>query len=237
MSFELSLYSWIACLDDDIYIWECTLWREGVIYGMYDIGVRGRLLCYAASSKPHTGDWFTTTIGVPQGAVISPILFIVYIRKLSTTVASSIKFADDVTCWITHVDVSQACRNMENELTQINKWCCRWRMKISTRKTEVMCFNRSQHTPIHVKLNGHTLTQVKSKKCLGVTLDEQLSFGEHIENVRIKAIKVFRAASNLLDDMHGLRIGVGVQLYRGLILPYITFAVPVWCTISSTEIG
>ncbi len=45
------------------------------------------------------------------------------------------------------------------------------------------------------------------------------------------------AAANLLDDMHGLRTGLGVQLYRGLILPYISFAMPVWCTIGSNEVS
>ncbi len=224
-----------------------TLWREGVIYSMHEIGVRGRLLCYASSFledrksrllvNTHTGDWFTTSIGVPQGAVISPILFIVYISRLTTTVASNIKFADDISCWITHVDIRQACSDMENELDQINSWCCKWRLKISTRKTEVMCFNRGPHTPIDVKLGGQILTQVRSKRCLGVTVDEQLTFSEHIENVRCKAIKALTAASSLLDDIHGLRTGLGVQLYRGLILPYITFALPVWCTIGPKEIS
>ncbi len=224
-----------------------TLWREGIIYNMHEMGVRGRLLCYAASFlqgrktrllvNSHTGEWFTTSIGVPQGAVISPILFIAYISKLTTTIASNIKFADDVTCWITHIDVRHACVAMEDELTQIDRWCCKWRLKISTRKTEVMCFNKGPHIQVDVQIDGHTLTQVKSKRCLGVTVDEQLNFAEHIEKVRGKAIKALSAAANLLDDMHGLRTGLGVQLYRGLILPYISFAMPVWCTIGSTEVS
>ncbi len=224
-----------------------TLWREGVIYSMHNMGVRGRLLCYAASFlqgrksrllvNTYTGDWFSTSIGVPQGAVISPILFIAYISKLTTTIACNIKFADDVTCWITHIDVGHACSVMEEELSRIDEWCCRWRLKISTRKTEVMCFNKGPHTPVDIKMDGHTLTQVKSKKCLGVTVDEQLTFAEHIENVRGKAIKALSASANLLDDIHGLRTGLGVQLYRGLILPYISFAMPVWCTIGATEVS
>ncbi len=224
-----------------------TVWRKGIMHKLYNMGIRGRLLLYVESfltgrrSKllvnTYQSPWIDTTIGVPQGAIIAPILFTVYIADMTQNISSSIGFADDLTMWITHVCPQIASGLLENDLDELNVWTRKWRLVINKTKTEVMCFTKSRAVQVTVKLDNISLAQVETKKCLGVNLDSKLSFTKHVENTRTKALKTLSSVSRLLNETGGMRSALGLMLYNSLVFPILTYAYPVWSTISNTQLS
>ena len=103
-----------------------------------------------------------------------------------------ISFADDVTAWITSADLTHACNQMTLELCDLLKYTIKWPLNISAPKTEAMVLGKKESPKIVVKLGNSTLKQVSSKKCLGIVIDEKLSFNEHADYVAHKS----RAALN-----------------------------------------
>ncbi len=223
-----------------------TIWRKGLIFKLYDMGVRGRMLHYVDSfltkrkSKllvnTHEA-WTDTSIGVPQGSIIAPILFICYIAELTSKIPCGIGFADDITAWVTHVSPDIASKNLEVNLTKLNNWTKKWRLITNKTKTEVICFSRSKSIDVQVKLEDSPLKQVKEKKVLGVTVDQNLTFKSHVENVRVRALKTLSSISRLLDETGGMRTALGLQLYNSLVYPVLTYAYPVWSTVSNTQLS
>ncbi len=145
-----------------------AIWRDGLIYKVADIGVRGNLLLYIVDFlrgrksrslvNTYTSEWTSTDIGVPQGSIIAPILFVHYIKDLTTTLPSNVKYADDVSAWVTDIDATQAATDLQNQLVGLNNWLHKWRLQISSHKTETVLFcKRGPSRPIQVYLNGNPL--------------------------------------------------------------------------------
>ncbi len=222
------------------------IWRRGLIYQVSQAGIRGNLLLYVADfltdrkSRSLVGscitDWSDTDVGVPQGSVIAPILFVFYIRHITSTMPSNVKYADDVTAWVTHIDPWEAARVLTEQLKGLTQWLKKWRLKVSEQKTEVILFCKQGHVDITVEMNNKTLNQVTAKKVIGVDLDENLKFKTHVENISARATKALGAMSSLLSDTGGLNMSLAVMLYKAYILPIITYAYPVWCTVNTSAI-
>ncbi len=74
-------------------------------------------------------------------------------------------------------------------------------------------------------------------RVLGITADENLKFNKHVEDARTKAFKSLSSVSRLLDETGGVRTELGLQLYKGLVFPILTYAYPAWSSVSDTHIS
>ncbi len=92
-----------------------------------------------------------------------------------------------------------------------------------------MLLVKQGEVPVQVCLNGTILQQVPTKRCLGVTVDANLKFAKHVENIR--TLKTLSSINRLLDETGGMRSVLSLQLDKGLVFPVLTYAYPVWCTI------
>ncbi len=223
------------------------VWRQGLLHQLFNSGIKGRMFLYVASflnerqSRSLVNgietEWKNTTIGVPQGSVVAPLLFIFYVRHMTTTLVHNVKYADDLTGWVTHINANEAARELQEQLEGLQTWCNKWRLTINTTKTVIMCFNRKKHTDVVVKLNGQTLKQVQNSMVVGVTLDEQLTFIPHLERQADRAMSMLNTLTALSFRANGLRHKVGFHLYRSLILPYLEYCAAVWCTASASKVN
>ena len=163
-------------------------WRKGLMYKIYDCGIPGNLFiiinCYLENKKAwnlvnnFTSDWFYTTKGLPQGSIISQILFLIFTGDLSADPRTSnsiidilishsstgksfntsnvnsakpqeSKFADDY-LWKTATKLADLESNMQKDLDVLLKWCHRWRININIKKTEVIVFSGGKTHQISV---------------------------------------------------------------------------------------
>ena len=137
----------------------------------------------------------TITSGVPQGSILGPLLFLLYINDIQhcSKIVSFILFADDTT--ISH---SNKCLKTLNEIMQveINKvaeWLDINKLSINTSKTKFILFrsyNKKQNFDITVEMNKEKLKQVKNTTFLGIVIDECLIWNEHVDLIGKKLLNL-----------------------------------------------
>ncbi|MCG7878799.1 MAG: reverse transcriptase domain-containing protein [Candidatus Thiodiazotropha endolucinida] len=219
-----------------------SVWRNGLLEKMHNIGIKGKMwnwlhnflhgreaYCYLQGSNQTK---FETDMGLPQGSVLSPVLFSLFIADIYTDVESEkVKFADDGTIWRTGENVKILVEQLEGDLKKIVEWTKRWRMKVNVDKTEFCVFSRSlginDTDDIEIIMNNKKIKKSSAPKLLGVTLDSKLTFRLHIDSIERKALKA-SAALYVVGKSEQVSAKNMIQLYRSLVLPHLEYAASVW---------
>lgn len=218
-----------------------AVWRNGLVYKLYHAGIRGRMLLYVYSYlkdrvtriivNGYTSEWFENLIGVPQGSIIAPLLFIFYISEMTQLLHKRVSFADDLTSWVIKNNIPDACEEVKIEFLKLTGWTKKWRMSINAGKTDFILFGKS-HQDIVIQIDSTRLPQVKSKKLLGVIIQEDLSFNEQVDSIRSKCFKAQSLLNPLMSTHNGAPAEIGVYLYESCTRAIIEATFPVWCNIS-----
>jgi len=119
--------------------------------------------------------------GVPQGTVLAPLLFLLYISDLPACINSKVKlYADDVLLYSYIYSVSD-CIVLQHDLDKLSEWACTWFMEFNLKKCEHLRISNKQYPIIYsYLLDNSIIAEVPHTKYLGVTIDQKLSWNEHI---------------------------------------------------------
>lgn len=170
------------------------------------------------------------TLGVPQGSVLGPVLFLIYINDISNIFSESktLLFADDMTLYITGPNPTQLAYNANNELHKLYQWCLCNRLTINTNKTYYMLFttNRVINLP-NIHINNHRITKAEKINFLGVLYDDSLTFKHHINHLTLKISRHIALLYQIKDLMP---LEVLKYVYYAQIYPLLTYCNPIWCT-------
>ena len=126
-------------------------------------------------------------LGVPQGSILGPLLFLIYVNDLPKCLSSgqTIMFADDANLFFNHVSYTEPFKKANEELHQVDSWLTANKLTLNIEKTKVITFKTRNRRPVppnlEIKLNGNALDKVTSIRFLGVTIDEHVTWKSHIE--------------------------------------------------------
>ena len=168
------------------------------------------------------------TCGVPQGSILGPALFILYINDMCNVsmLMKSIVFADDTNLFYSGDNLSQVCETVSTELDKLHSWFQVNKLSLNIAKTYFMIFGNKQCEDNDVvSINGMNIKRVYITKFLGVHIDSHLNWGEHINHIKSKISKnvsIMRRVKHLVIN-YAL-----YSLYSTLVMPYLNYCCEIW---------
>ena len=172
------------------------------------------------------------TSGVPQGSVLGPTLFVYYINDLPALVKSVAKvFADDTKLYEA-VDCVKGKNKLQNDIDALTDWTQKWLMQFNSDKCKVLHLGKKN--PQYSYCMGSTMLQkANSEKDLGVIVDTDLSFENHMNEVVKKANKI---AGLILRTINFNNKDILVPLFKTLVRPLLEYGNAVWSPILKKHI-
>ena len=174
--------------------------------------------------------------GVPQGSVIGPLLFIIYMNDLPDCLhnAKGILFADDTTLYESSYNINELYISMNHDLAILSDWFQSNKLSLNLKKTNYMLFTKASALSElnHLKVGNEIIEKKSCVKFLGIHIDEKLTWTDHIKVVRSKlasAIYSINRIKSLIPSRYKR------TLYFTLAYPYLAYGIPIWGSAYSTH--
>ena len=171
-----------------------------------------------------SSSWRDVLSGVPQGSVLGPILFIIYVNDIDDGLTCKIsKFADD-TKITSRVTTSVEKLELQSNLDQLNRWAEKWQMQFNVDKCKVLHLG-SNNDHAKYSLNGSELCKANHEKDLGIIISNDLKPGKHISEVVKTANKITGFIGRAFEYKSEKVI---LTLFNSLVRPHLEYCVQFW---------
>ena len=225
-----------------------TIDHNILLHKLNNYGVRGIALAwfrsYLSNRKQYVfvnnenSSMLNIRCGVPQGSILGPLLFLIYVNDITNTspTLSFFMFADDTSILFSHKDISELTKILNSELINISSWFKCNKLSLNISKTNFMQFQTVHSHTDHqysIEIDNKPLERKDSIKFLGIIIDKNLTWNHHLSNVSSqisRGIGILYRVKNLLSKCTLL------SLYNTLILPYLNYGNIVWGNCCKTKL-
>ena len=205
---------------------------------LYHYGLRGNahfwIKSYLENRKQYVqlenlaSDYMNVVCGVPQGSILGPKLFILYINDMCrvSECLKFILFADDTNLFCSGNDLLKLSETVTHELSKLKNWFAVNMLSLNVSKTNYMLFSNSRcDRDISIHIANVEISRVNVTKFLGVLIDDKLTWNEHISLVKSK---VSRSIFLLNRAKHVFNYRAMLTLYNSIVLPYLSYCCELW---------
>ena len=172
--------------------------------------------------------------GVPQGSVLGPVLFILFVDDITKDLprgAHASLYADDLAIWSSSPDPLKASSVVQSSLNVLETWSNLWRLPLNPKKCESSFFSTDLHQATfqpRLNLLGFPLLFNPTPKFFGVTFGRTLSFGAHVQSLCSKFYPRHKALRSIATASWGPTKESLSLLYKAFVRPVLTYASPGW---------
>ena len=174
------------------------VWHEGLLFKLQQYGISGELITlikdFLSCRKQRVvlngqhSSWADVKAGVPQGSILGPLLFLIYINDLTNGLNSNVKlFPDDTSLFSVVHNITDSANLLNSDLSKINEWALQWKMSFNPdpiKQAQEIIFSRKNSKRNHPSLtfNNNIVNLTTKHKHLGMIFDSKLSFDEHLKS-------------------------------------------------------
>ena len=223
------------------------VWHRGLLFKLQKCGITGPLLAWITHYikdryqrvviNGQFSSWKLIQAGVPQGSILGPLLFLIYINDITHVIQHChIRlFADDTCLFIEVDDRERAAEHLEQDLSAISRWAKTWLVTFSPPKTESLVIsnkaNLTAHPPIH--MDGSVLNEVTHHKHVGIILSKDLSWHRHICAIEKKARSILNRLSQCKYTLDRRSLE---RVYISNIRPIMEYGDVIWAGGNQTDL-
>jgi hypothetical protein len=173
--------------------------------------------------------WSAVSSGVPQGSVLGPLLFTLFVNDIPKILSSFVSmFADDTKTYQA-VANSQDMESLQQDLNSLQTWSINMQMKFHPEKCKVLHLGSSNthnsYSMTKPDNNTHEIESIQEEKDLGVLIDSKLSFSNHVQQITNKAHRMLGLIRHTFKELDTTSF---LHLYKSLVRPHLAYASPVW---------
>ena len=175
------------------------------------------------------------TCGIPQGSILRPLLFLLYINDLPECLqkATPRLFADDTNFTVAGESIEEVELAMNNDLHCVHKWMLANKLSLNSSKTEFLLIGSNHRlknliNQPNIKIDQDKIKQVHYSRLLGVQIDEKLTWNKHVEDVAKKATSGVGAIRRIRDFVDRETL---ISIYNALGRPHFEYCSEVWDTL------
>ena len=228
-----------------------TVWHEALLYKLYKIGIPYGLLKLAcsyltnrkmfvhgrgANSKMHP-----VTAGVPQGSILGPIFFNIYINDIPKINSCELAlYADDTAIYSSSWQLSALIPRLQSYINDILIYLANWKLQINPDKTEAILFTRRKNiiaskNKFSIQIHGTPIPWQEQVKYLGIQLHHKMLWNVAIEERIVKTLKVAAHLYPYISYKSPLNLSLRINIYKSCIRPVLTYGTQAWWFTTSTN--
>ncbi len=244
---------WSEALDESKYVGVIffdlrkafdRVWHKGLLAKLQAAGIRGAALAWFKSYlcdrhqctrvEDAISPSSSLNAGVPQGAILSPLLFLVYINDITQASPANINlFADDTSTYVVDSCAERLSARLQQTVDSLSTWYDRWLLSTNAEKSVVLVLRSPRMEPVEVSLSLNTtiIPQANTHKHLGVTFNDSLSWESHVDELISRASKRIGLLRRYRRHLAPLAIR---HIYIVSIRPALEYASVAWSGLSAT---